>query len=194
MEVHQKIADHGNISHWELLDKGKRPMYLQYNHVEAGTNSASPPKDSSPLILSNSHDSLVSIPLFFEVMVSEDEKKEVAECSHKKSRNNKKNYKKNKKKKGGLGAETTLYEDRLLEHKFNSPLSQKEVSKVLKKYSIDIFGVIESKMEENKVDALMRLKFPSWRQCNNFATYQPGIILVLRNPSTLEVSILNVNS
>lgn len=54
---------------------------------------------------------------------------------------------------------------------FNSQSTQKEVSKLLKKFHMDIFGIIECKMEENKVDALMGLKFPTWKHCNNFATY-----------------------
>lgn len=48
--------------------------------------------------------------------------------------------------------------------------------------------------EEKEVDALMRLKFPGWRQCNNYANYQPGRIIVLWNPSTVDVSILDVHS
>lgn len=77
---------------------------------------------------------------------------------------------------------------------FNNIETQKEVSKLLKKHSMDIFGIIECKMGENRVDALMSLMFPSWRHCNNFATYQPGRIIVMWNPSTVEVSILEVHS
>lgn len=74
-------------------------MYLQYDHVEVSINGTSLPNDSPPLILSSLHGSLLSIPLFFEMMTSEDENEEVAESSHKEPRNNKKNNKKNKKKK-----------------------------------------------------------------------------------------------
>lgn len=88
-------------------------------------------------------------------MASEDEKKEVDESSHKEPWNKKKN----KKNKGGsMGREggqknTNMKIGSWNIRGFNSPLSQKKVSKILNKYSIDIFGVIDCKMEKNKVEA-----------------------------------------
>lgn len=76
----------------------------------------------------------------------------------------------------------------------NHPLKQNEVQKLLCKYDVDICGLMECKVEEARVEDIMRLKFHGWKQCNNFALHQPGRILILWNPSKVDATVVDMNS
>ena len=65
----------------------------------------------------------------------------------------------------------------------NMPLKQNGVAHLLKQHSIDVMGVLETKLNQNKLQRIMRTKFGGWMHINNFHLHRAGRILVLWNPA-----------
>lgn len=52
----------------------------------------------------------------------------------------------------------------------NLPLKQNGVRNFMKQYDIDIMGVLETKLSQPKLERMMRNKFGSFMEINNFHT------------------------
>lgn len=85
----------------------------------------------------------------------------------------KKNSKKKKKKKGrhtSIGKASSIKIGSWNIRGFNHPLKQNGVKEMLKKYCVDIFGVLECKLDDVKLQRIMDTKFVEWSQCNKKCT------------------------
>lgn len=77
---------------------------------------------------------------------------------------------------------------------FNKPLKQNEVKTLIQKHTIDICGLLETKLNANRLDFVMRSKFAEFNQVNNFHLHGCGRMLVLWNPSKVDLQILDISS
>lgn len=72
----------------------------------------------------------------------------------------------------------------------NRPLKQNDVRDFIKKYDIDIMGVLETKLEVSRIKRVMRNKFYGFRQINNFNMHDAGRILILWNPLKIGLEVV----
>lgn len=76
---------------------------------------------------------------------------------------------------------------------FHLPLKHKGVSSLLRKQKIDIFGLLETKLNSSKVQHIMRTNFPGWSQVNNFHSHNGGRILVIWDSSKVQLEPMMVS-
>ena len=76
---------------------------------------------------------------------------------------------------------------------FNKPLKQNGVKSFIKKHQVDVMGVLETKLNLDKLARVLKNKFQGWVQINNFDTHAAGRILLLWNPMTVDVQPLDIS-
>lgn len=76
---------------------------------------------------------------------------------------------------------------------FNKSLKHNGVRSLIQQHSIDLIGILETKINEDKLINIMRNKFSSWCQINNFDTHGGGRILVLWDPNKVNISVDNIS-
>lgn len=64
------------------------------------------------------------------------------------------------------------------------------VLNLVKSHSLDIMGLMETKLKKPQLERLMHAKFSSWEQINNFDSHCGGRILVLWNPAMVAIDAL----
>ncbi|XP_073035341.1 uncharacterized protein [Primulina eburnea] len=75
---------------------------------------------------------------------------------------------------------------------FPKPLKQKSVQSLGSTHKIDVFGILESKIDEKALHNLLRSRFPGIYVIHNFDIINKGQIFVLWNPSKVGVNVLCV--
>jgi len=73
---------------------------------------------------------------------------------------------------------------------FSLPLKHNGVRHLIKEHKIDVLAILESKINKQKLDWIMKVKFPGWMQVNNFEQHDAGRIIVMWNPS--KVGLINI--
>lgn len=76
----------------------------------------------------------------------------------------------------------------------NIPLKQSIKVTFMKDNNVDIMGVLECKLNETRLDSLMRSKLVGMKQCNNFGLHDAGRILVIWNSTMVDVIIVGIIS
>lgn len=69
----------------------------------------------------------------------------------------------------------------------NSDPRQKGVKVLVNDHNLDIIGLLETKLNDERLRSFLRFYFRGWNHVNNFATHDAGRIFVLWNP--LKVSL-----
>ena len=70
---------------------------------------------------------------------------------------------------------------------FSLALKQNGVRHLIKEHSLDVVGILESKIKAAKLDWIMKVKFPGWKQVNNFDHHAAGRIFVIWNPAKVDL-------
>jgi len=73
---------------------------------------------------------------------------------------------------------------------FSLALKQNGVRHLIKEHCVDILAILEAKINVSKLDWIMNVKFPGWRQFNNFHQHAAGRIFVLWNPAKVDLAVL----
>jgi hypothetical protein len=73
----------------------------------------------------------------------------------------------------------------------NNPLKQHEVVGLMKKYRMDICGLLETKLTISRVASLHRLRLRDWKYISNVDTASIARIVVFWNPSTVSVDMIS---
>lgn len=83
----------------------------------------------------------------------------------------------------------------MLEHKVSLSLKQKlnGVRNLIRQHNIDMIGVLETKLNQEKIQRIMRKKFQGWLELNNFHTHRAGRILVLWDPSKVTLEPVEIS-
>ena len=76
----------------------------------------------------------------------------------------------------------------------NSPLKQHEVVNLMKKSSVDVCGLLETKLSLAKVLALQKFRLKKWNFLTNAAPSSMARIVVFWNPSTVSVDMVSSSS
>ncbi|XP_022847501.1 uncharacterized protein LOC111370020 [Olea europaea var. sylvestris] len=74
----------------------------------------------------------------------------------------------------------------------NSPLKQNGIREFIKQRCIDIMGILETKLGDQKLMRILRNKFDGFMYVNNFGTHRAGRILILWNPSKAFLDVMEV--
>lgn len=74
----------------------------------------------------------------------------------------------------------------------NKSLKQKSVRTFLDTHHIDIFGILESKLNQNSLDSMMRIRFHDMQALHNFDFSSKGRILIFWNPSYANINVLDI--
>ena len=75
----------------------------------------------------------------------------------------------------------------------NSPLKQHEVAKILNKKKVDVCALVETKISSVKLDHMRKSKFKKWSITSNVTSSSKARIIVLWNPNTVLVEVLDVS-
>ncbi|KAK9668977.1 hypothetical protein RND81_13G100400 [Saponaria officinalis] len=70
----------------------------------------------------------------------------------------------------------------------NDPLKQVEVKFFLRKYKVDVLGLLETRVREHKAAAIFKKSFSSYKVINNYSHHCNGRIWVIYNPRTVTIS------
>jgi hypothetical protein len=73
----------------------------------------------------------------------------------------------------------------------NNPLKQHEVVGLMKKFCMDICGLVETKLTISRVASLHRLRLRDWKYISNVDTASIARIVVFWNPSTVSVDMIS---
>lgn len=73
------------------------------------------------------------------------------------------------------------------------PLKQRNGCSLMSTHNIDIFGILESKLNAADLQKLMRIRFPGMHVVHNFDLSPKGRIFVIWNPAAVELSVLELN-
>lgn len=76
---------------------------------------------------------------------------------------------------------------------FNRPLKQKSVCTLVHNHKIDVFGILKSKLYKKALSSLMKIDFPDMLAIHNFDLSDKGRILVIWNPKTVGLNILEMS-
>ena len=76
---------------------------------------------------------------------------------------------------------------------FNQALKQNGVLDLIRRNNLDIIGILETKINSDKLDRIMRNKFNGWREVNNFQQHRAGRILVLWNPAVIDLHLVDLS-
>ena len=77
---------------------------------------------------------------------------------------------------------------------FSLPFKHNGVKNLIMQHSIDVIGLLETKINDSKLQKIMHLKFQGWSQINNFHTHGANRILVLWNPSKVSIELEEMSS
>ena len=72
----------------------------------------------------------------------------------------------------------------------NEPHKQKEVSSLIRKHSISLLGLNETRTQSSKHLSIIHAICPSWRYFTNYSSNPSGRIWIMWDPSLLDVQIL----
>lgn len=75
---------------------------------------------------------------------------------------------------------------------FHKPLKQRSVQTIVGNQKIDIFGILESKLDEKALQFMLRVRFRGMKAIHNFMLNNKGYILVLWNPCSVHVDVLSM--
>ncbi|KAL3646608.1 hypothetical protein CASFOL_009575 [Castilleja foliolosa] len=70
---------------------------------------------------------------------------------------------------------------------------QKGVKALVVSHNVDIVGLLETKLDDNRLRSFMTFHFSGWNQVNNFDTHVAGRILVLWNPSKVSMEPISIS-
>ncbi|XP_074314288.1 uncharacterized protein LOC141649498 [Silene latifolia] len=73
---------------------------------------------------------------------------------------------------------------------FNKPIKHSEVNLFLKENKVDVLGLLETRVKNNKAKAILRTRFKRYNVFCNYNKYYNGRIWVFWNPVTTKVDIL----
>jgi hypothetical protein len=73
----------------------------------------------------------------------------------------------------------------------NNPLKQHEVVGLMKKFRMDICGLLETKLTLSRVARLHRLRLRDWKYISNANAASIAHIVVFWNPSTVSVDLIS---
>lgn len=76
----------------------------------------------------------------------------------------------------------------------NKSLKQNGVMSLVRKHSIDIIGIMETKLNIEGESRLLKSIFGAWSVLNNFEAHEGGRILILWNPLKVLVELLSYTS
>ena len=76
----------------------------------------------------------------------------------------------------------------------NSPLKQHEVVNLMKKSSVDVCGLLETKLSLSKVLALQKFRLKQWNFLSNATQSSMARIVIFWNPTTVSVDLVHVSS
>ncbi|XP_074266232.1 uncharacterized protein LOC141588700 [Silene latifolia] len=76
----------------------------------------------------------------------------------------------------------------------NKLVKQIEVNKFLTQNKLDIFGILETRVKENKSQRILRNKFRGYSSFCNYSKHYNGRIWLVWNPSTTRVTMLQVHA
>ena len=77
---------------------------------------------------------------------------------------------------------------------FSLALKQNGVRHVIKEHRVDVLAILDSKVNVPKLDWIMKVKFPGWKQVNNFDQHAAGRICVIWNPAKVDLVSLGGSS
>ncbi|XP_073033909.1 uncharacterized protein [Primulina eburnea] len=73
---------------------------------------------------------------------------------------------------------------------FHKPLKQKSVQTLFGSHKIDVFVILESKLDEKTNMNLMRIRFGGMKVTHNFLLNNKGCVLVFWNPQSVELDVI----
>lgn len=76
----------------------------------------------------------------------------------------------------------------------NGPLTQNKVASLSHLHNVAIFGLLETKLNLDRVRKFMHKKFRDWNWCTNLQHIEGGRIMVIWNPSLVDCNPLEVTS
>jgi len=76
---------------------------------------------------------------------------------------------------------------------FARPLKHNGVKHLIKQQSIDVLGLLETKLSQEKLSWILSRKFQGWACINNFDVHAAGRILVIWNPGKVSIEPLEIN-
>ena len=74
------------------------------------------------------------------------------------------------------------------------PLKHNGVNHLIKNQSIDVLGLLETKLNQEKLSWILRRKFQGWACVSNFDVHAAGRILVLWNPHKVSIEPTEINA
>ncbi|XP_073060321.1 uncharacterized protein [Primulina eburnea] len=74
----------------------------------------------------------------------------------------------------------------------HKPLKQKSVQSLMHTRKIDVIGILESKLDEQSLSSMMRIRFPGMKVIHNFCLNTRGRICVVWNPNKVDLNVLSM--
>jgi hypothetical protein len=76
----------------------------------------------------------------------------------------------------------------------NSPLKQHELVRLMQKHRFDVCGLLETKLVSSKLQFMHRFRLKRWKLVSNVEVAGTARVIVLWNPSTVHVDVLDSSS
>jgi len=76
----------------------------------------------------------------------------------------------------------------------NSPLKQHELVRLMQKHKFDVCGLLETKLVSSKLQFMHRFRLKCWKLVSNVEAAGTARVIVLWNPSTVHVDVLDSSS
>jgi exonuclease III len=73
----------------------------------------------------------------------------------------------------------------------NSPLKQHELVRLMQKHKFDVCGLLETKLSSSKLQFMHRFRLKRWKLVSNVEAASTARVIVLWNPSTVHVDVLD---